>query len=122
VYGAARRLPAIDRDSSDGAIAPVPALDGPRGLAIALVVATHFGVGANFPAHLPGALSCRVERVSYIGWVGVDLFFVLSGFLITSILLASRDGLCAGGSARVALPPASPRGGRGGTGASCGVD
>ena len=47
----------------------VPQFDGVRALAIAAVVAYHLG-------YLRG------------GWVGVDLFFVLSGYLITSILLA----------------------------------
>lgn len=48
-----------------------PALDGVRAVAIALVVAYHLG-------YLGG------------GWVGVDIFFVLSGFLITTLLLAER--------------------------------
>jgi peptidoglycan/LPS O-acetylase OafA/YrhL len=49
----------------------MPALDGVRGLAILLVLGAH----THDPQLLPS------------GMVGVDLFFVLSGFLITSILL-----------------------------------
>ena len=50
----------------------IPALDGLRAVAIAMVVAFHYGF-----------LDC--------GWLGVQLFFVLSGFLITRILLEARD-------------------------------
>lgn len=79
-----------DTETVGRAIAHVPALDGVRGLAIALVLAVHFGVGAGFPQHWPGPVSEWLERLCYVGWIGVDVFFVLSGFLITSILLASR--------------------------------
>jgi peptidoglycan/LPS O-acetylase OafA/YrhL len=51
----------------------VPALDGIRGVAIALVIATHYW-------GLPGG-----------GPLGVGLFFVLSGFLITTLLLEELD-------------------------------
>lgn len=50
-----------------------PGLDGLRGVAILLVVVYHY-----FPFFR-------------IGWIGVDLFFVLSGFLITSILIRTKD-------------------------------
>lgn len=61
----------------------IPELDGVRGLAILLVLAVHFGLTANPPEPLYSLLR--------LGWSGVDLFFVLSGFLITGILLDTRD-------------------------------
>lgn len=62
----------------------IPALDGVRGLAILLVLVFHFGQLSYY--QLPTA----VQRVLGAGWVGVDLFFVLSGFLITSILCEAK--------------------------------
>jgi peptidoglycan/LPS O-acetylase OafA/YrhL len=82
-----RTLP--EDDDPGGAIARIPALDGVRGLAILLVLLLHFGVGAQF-GRLGTPWASTLDRVFYLGWSGVDLFFVLSGFLITSILLASR--------------------------------
>ncbi len=62
-------------------------LDGVRGAAILPVMVYHFwGLGAT-PL---GAADRAVWRVVGAGWVGVDLFFVLSGFLITGILLDAR--------------------------------
>jgi peptidoglycan/LPS O-acetylase OafA/YrhL len=67
--------------------ARVPELDGLRGVAILLVVFFHATiVGSGTPT---GALLHGVFR--NFGWTGVDLFFVLSGFLITGILVDSRD-------------------------------
>ncbi len=51
----------------------IPRLDGLRGIAIALVVVFHTGLGV-----LPG------------GYLGIDLFFVLSGYLITTLLLVEH--------------------------------
>jgi peptidoglycan/LPS O-acetylase OafA/YrhL len=65
----------------------IPALDGARGLAVLMVLAHNFNV-------IGGALSAPANAVGLLmdlGWVGVQLFFVLSGFLITGILLESRD-------------------------------
>jgi peptidoglycan/LPS O-acetylase OafA/YrhL len=50
----------------------IPSLDGLRGLAAILVLAAHYGY-------------------SEVGWIGLEFFFVLSGFLITSILLTERN-------------------------------
>lgn len=63
----------------------IGALDGIRGLGVLLVLFYHYGASA-------GALGFDnvLLRVSAIGWSGVDLFFVLSGFLITGILFDSK--------------------------------
>jgi peptidoglycan/LPS O-acetylase OafA/YrhL len=52
-----------------------PALDGLRGIAILAVIFRH-----NFD----------FLQITKYGWIGVDLFFVLSGFLITDILLKTK--------------------------------
>jgi len=52
-----------------------PALDGVRAVAVLSVMAYHFGA-----SWMPG------------GFLGVDMFFVLSGYLITSLLLVEWGG------------------------------
>jgi peptidoglycan/LPS O-acetylase OafA/YrhL len=64
----------------------MPALDGVRGLAILLVLALHF-VANTTPT---SATELRVFYVFAFGKFGVDLFFVLSGFLITGILIEAK--------------------------------
>ena len=55
-------------------------IDGLRGIAIIGVLLFH--LGSKLPA-------LHLEFASRYGWAGVDLFFVISGFLITGILLDS---------------------------------
>ena len=54
-------------------------LDGLRAIAILLVIACHYHAFASV-----------LGGIFQFGWVGVDIFFVLSGFLITSILLKTK--------------------------------
>ena len=65
-----------------------PALDGLRGLAILLVTLYRFGRELDPASHPAVAL---FRRLVPAGQYGVDLFFVLSGFLITGILLQTKD-------------------------------
>jgi peptidoglycan/LPS O-acetylase OafA/YrhL len=66
---------------SDASAARLPELDGLRAIAILLVLESHY-------------LSCVpiawLRWFAERGWVGVDLFFVLSGFLIGGVLLDKR--------------------------------
>jgi peptidoglycan/LPS O-acetylase OafA/YrhL len=72
----------IESPATRGLPARDPALDALRGVAIALVVFHH--VGLRFPQ----AVHDPVGRfIVGAGWGGVDLFFAISGFLITRILL-----------------------------------
>lgn len=63
----------------------LPALDGIRGLAIILVMLYHFSIPFQLSGHL-NFIDGLVGTFLQVGWVGVDLFFALSGFLITGIL------------------------------------
>jgi peptidoglycan/LPS O-acetylase OafA/YrhL len=65
----------------------VPELDGVRGIAILMVIAFHFGLYGvdGYGLHL------LYTSAVGLGWAGVDLFFVLSGCLITGILLDTKD-------------------------------
>ena len=66
-----RRPTLLRKPATSGRVGHVPALDGTRGLAVAAVVCYHLD-----PSVVPG------------GFLGVSLFFTLSGFLITNLLLA----------------------------------
>ena len=60
----------------------IPELQGLRGLAVLAVIVYH--------CH-PRLEGTWIHYASLWGWAGVNLFFVLSGFLITSILLEARE-------------------------------
>lgn len=66
----------------------MPSLDGIRGLAILMVLCTHL-FWSNYATGGP-LLRLIGDSLRY-GFFGVDLFFVLSGFLITGILVDSLD-------------------------------
>jgi peptidoglycan/LPS O-acetylase OafA/YrhL len=82
-------LPTASNPAPARAASRIPELDGLRGLAIFVVLLSHYLSGAGHMA-LPPALRQIVSATS-IGWSGVDLFFVLSGFLIGGILLDARS-------------------------------
>lgn len=70
---------------AQGKTSHYPALDGVRGLAILSVMMLHFTAGYHGVNRIFRAWSPIAE----LGWMGVDLFFVLSGFLITGIIRRS---------------------------------
>lgn len=65
-----------------------PTLDGLRGVAIVLVLAHNLDV-LDIARHSPVAVHVAKELL-YLGWIGVQLFFVLSGYLITRGLIAAQ--------------------------------
>jgi peptidoglycan/LPS O-acetylase OafA/YrhL len=65
----------------------LPALDGVRGLAILMVLLFHFIAQTTATNGFERAVNWVLSH----GLLGVDLFFVLSGFLITGILYDSRS-------------------------------
>src|SRR5262245_5250047 len=56
-------------------------LDGLRAIAVILVFLNHYAPVESLP---------WLQPIRRVGWIGVDIFFVLSGFLITGILLDTR--------------------------------
>jgi len=85
-------MAANEQGSADTSVSIAPsarharylALDGLRGLAILLVFIDHIYADLS---HLRNSALGGVLALGNGGWIGVDLFFVLSGFLITGILI-----------------------------------
>ena len=69
--------------------ARMPELDSLRGVAILSVVLYHGLFWSNNLTGLSG-LARMVVNLTRFGWLGVNLFFVLSGFLITGILVSQK--------------------------------
>jgi peptidoglycan/LPS O-acetylase OafA/YrhL len=65
----------------------IPALDGLRGIAILMVLLWH-GI---FEGHSNSRIVSKLLLLGSLSWSGVDLFFVLSGFLIGGILLDAKQ-------------------------------
>ncbi len=66
----------------------LPYLDGVRAIAVLLVIWSHF------PFVTGSTLSETIAKISSVlrtGYIGVDLLFVLSGFLIKRLLVAERQ-------------------------------
>lgn len=79
------------RPAHESLLRPVmPELDSLRGIAILGVLFLHGFYWPYSSLHLSRAGTLFL-RVTQPGWLGVNLFFVLSGFLITGILLDSRN-------------------------------
>jgi peptidoglycan/LPS O-acetylase OafA/YrhL len=84
----ALRIPPADRAEAAPALAErrLPELDGLRAVAVLLVILCHYVANV-----LPRRDTAVVRATLGWTWSGVDLFFVLSGFLIGGILMTHRD-------------------------------
>jgi len=68
----------------------IKSLDGLRTIAILLVLVWHYFNNQVTNDLFDGAIQ-KVTSITYLSWSGVDLFFVLSGFLIGRILIANKE-------------------------------
>lgn len=67
-----------------------PALDGLRFIAFILVFIMHYLTRNPITENIPVLLIPLINFFQENGWIGLDLFFSLSGFLITTLLLQER--------------------------------
>ncbi len=78
------RLTTIERDATAAGTPHLSALTGLRFLAVLLVVLHHFwSPMAQAPEGVPGFLVAGLNALAAHGFIGVSLFFVLSGFVLT---------------------------------------
>src|SRR5437868_7114891 len=82
----AMELSTVYAQSTSDILERDPALDGVRGVAIGVILLAH-----GFMPNPGGFATTLIQRVLDSLSFGVDLFFVLSGFLITSILIRTRE-------------------------------
>lgn len=66
----------------------IKGLDGLRAIAVLLVMFGHISSSLNWPVE--SGFQKPFNLLTNMGWIGVQLFFVLSGFLITQILIKDR--------------------------------
>lgn len=86
-------MASVDRQSAEARPLlrrKMPELDSVRGVAILMVLFYHGFATRQDPDAFTGLAKFFVRSLS-LGWTGVNLFFALSGFLITGILLDSKD-------------------------------
>jgi peptidoglycan/LPS O-acetylase OafA/YrhL len=69
----------------------VPELDGFRALAVSMVFIAHICYGSRLPPDALDWMPSFSRALISHGWLGVDLFFILSGFLISGILMDSKE-------------------------------
>lgn len=79
----------MESDEARKANSRISDLDGLRGVAVLMVIALHIFKRADYFTENP--ILASITSLTTVGWMGVDIFFTLSGFLITSILLQARD-------------------------------
>jgi len=70
----------------------IPEFDGVRAIAVSLVLLNHGYFGWREPTEPLQESPWLIFEIINHGWLGVDLFFVLSGLLITGVLLDSNKG------------------------------
>ncbi len=71
--------------ATKSALGRIPSLDGIRAIAITLVLLTHVDGTQRFPTS--GSFNSLID----LGHVGVTVFFVISGFLISNLLFAEQE-------------------------------